>query len=262
MNPGILLIKKEFVQMVRDLRIVWLPIVFIFLGCTQPIVTYYLPTILEALGGGQGITIDPSAISREGGEVLAGTLGSQFDQLGIIILVVALMGIIQSDKSNGMLAFILTRPVSISSYLLGKVVSNYLIVVLSVTIGFFVSYLYVNSLFTTVPVSHMLIALLLYLLWVLFLVAFTMMISAMFRNQGIIALISIIFLSCCRIIVNFLPAIDFINPASLSKHAMEVLATGTLNTSVVSTIFVEVIWILVIFSLTNFWISLKKVDYD
>ncbi|KGR74219.1 ABC transporter permease subunit [Ureibacillus sinduriensis] len=262
MNAGILLIKKEFVQMARDLRMVWLPIVFILLGCTQPIITYYLPTILEALGGGQGITIDSSAISQEGGEVLASTLGSQFDQLGIIILVVALMGIIQSDKSNGMLAFILTRPVSISSYLFGKVVSNYIVVVLSVTIGFFVSYLYVNSLFTMVPFSHFLIALLLYLLWVLFLVAFTLMISAIFRSQGIIALISIIFLTGCRIIVNFIPAIDVINPASLSKHASEVLATGTFNTSVIIIVFVEFIWILVLFSITNYWISLKKIDYD
>jgi ABC-2 type transport system permease protein len=64
MNNFIVLIKKEFVQMVREYKVIWLPIVFIFLGLTQPIVTYYLPSILEALGGGQGITIDPSMTAQ------------------------------------------------------------------------------------------------------------------------------------------------------------------------------------------------------
>lgn len=51
--------------MLRDFKIIWLPIVFIFLGATQPIVTHYLPSILGALGGGQGITIDPSMTSQK-----------------------------------------------------------------------------------------------------------------------------------------------------------------------------------------------------
>ncbi|MDN4493764.1 ABC transporter permease [Ureibacillus aquaedulcis] len=262
MNAGILLMKKEFVQMARDLKVIWLPMVFILLGCTQPIVTYYLPNILDTLGGGQGITIDSTLISQEGGEVLASTFGSQFDQLGLIILVIALMGIIQSDKSSGMLAFILTRPVSVISYLSGKVASNYLLAAFSVTIGFLISYLYVNNLFTVVPLSHMLIALLLYLTWVLFVVSFTTMVSAVFRSQGMIALISIIFLLGCRIIISLIPNIDFINPASLSKYAMEVLISGTINTKVISIVFIEFIWIFILFSITNYWLTYRKGDHE
>lgn len=138
---------KEFVQMTRDFRMIWLPIAFMFLGATQPVVNYYLPSILEALGGGQGITIDPSLTAPEGGVVLASTLASQFDQLGIMIVVISMMGIIQTDKANGMLAFILTRPVGITSYIVGKIISHFLLAVFSVTIGYFTSYLYVNFLF-------------------------------------------------------------------------------------------------------------------
>ena len=43
MNNLVVLMKKEYVQMLRDFKVIWLPIVFIFLGATQPIVTYYLP---------------------------------------------------------------------------------------------------------------------------------------------------------------------------------------------------------------------------
>jgi ABC-2 type transport system permease protein len=81
MNHIIVLTKKEFVQMIREFKVVWLPIVFVLLGLTQPVVTYYLPSILKALGGSQGITIDPSLTPQTGGEILASTLGSQLINL-------------------------------------------------------------------------------------------------------------------------------------------------------------------------------------
>lgn len=87
--------------MIRDFKIIWLPIVFILLGLTQPIMMYYLPLILTTLGGVDGITIDPAMTKLDGREVLASTLNSQFDQLGIIILVVAVMGVIQAEKASG-----------------------------------------------------------------------------------------------------------------------------------------------------------------
>ncbi|MBK5444822.1 ABC transporter permease [Peribacillus butanolivorans] len=262
MNNFTVLAKKEFVQMVREFKVIWLPLVFIFLGLTQPVVSYYLPSILKALGGGQGITIDPSMAAQKGGEVLASTLGSQFDQLGVMIIIVSMMGVVQSDKANGMLAFILTRPVTVVSYISGKVISNYLFVACSVVLGYLVSYLYVILLFTRVDFVDLLVALLFYLMWILFIVSFTTMISTIFNSQGIIALISIVFLLGCRIVVGLSPVIDNVNPASMSKHAMEVLILGTVNTdviwSVISTIVLSALTILV----TNIWISKKKFNNE
>ncbi|CAM5717035.1 ABC transporter permease OS=Lysinibacillus sphaericus OX=1421 GN=LS41612_15015 PE=4 SV=1 [Lysinibacillus sphaericus] len=111
MTSLFILTRKEYVQMFREFKILWLPLVFMFLGATQPVVTYYLPSILTVLGGNQGITIDPAMMQQDGAQVMAATLGSQFDQLGIMVIAIAIMGIIQSDKANGMLDFILTRPV-------------------------------------------------------------------------------------------------------------------------------------------------------
>ena len=262
MNNLIVLTKKEFVQMVRDFKVIWLPIVFIFLGLTQPVVTYYLPSILEALGGGQGITIDPIMTAQKGGEVLASTLGSQFDQLGLIILAISMMGIIQTDKVNGMLAFILTRPVTVVSYIGGKMISNYLLAAFSVAIGYFASYLYVNYLFTNVPFSHMITGLLFYVVWVLFIVSFTTMISAIFHSQGIIALISLVFLIGCRIIVGLNPIIDQVNPASMSKHAMETLITGSVNSNAVGNVLLTLVGILLTLFVTNYWIGNKKFNHE
>jgi ABC-2 type transport system permease protein len=262
MNNLNVLIKKEYVQMLRDFKVIWLPIVFIFLGATQPVVTYYLPSILEALGGGQGIIIDPSMTALKGGEVLASTLGSQFDQLGLMILAISMMGIIQTDKANGMLAFILTRPVTVTSYIGGKMVSNYLMAAFSVTIGYITSYLYVNYLFTAVPFSHMITGLIFYLVWVLFIVSFTTMISSIFHSQGVIALISIVFLILCRIIVGLSPIMDQVNPASMSKHATETLITGFVNSKALDNVLLTLVWILLTLFVTNYWIANKKFNHE
>ncbi|KOP77371.1 hypothetical protein AMS61_24890 [Bacillus sp. FJAT-21351] len=262
MKNLIVLIKKEYVQMLRDFKVIWLPIVFIFLGAAQPVLTHYLPAILKALGGSQGITIDPSMTAQKGGEVLASTLGSQFDQLGLMILAISMMGIIQTDKANGMLAFILTRPVTVPSYIGGKMVSNYLMAAFSVTIGYFTSYLYVNYLFTAVPFSQMITGLIFYLVWILFIVSFTIMTSAIFHSQGIIALISIVFLIGCRIIVGLNPIVDQLNPASMSKHAMETLITGLVNSNAVGNLLLTCVWILLTLFITNYWIANKKFNHE
>ncbi|MEK4534374.1 ABC transporter permease subunit [Peribacillus sp. FSL K6-1552] len=262
MNNFTVLAKKEFVQMVREFKVIWLPLVFIFLGLTQPVVSYYLPSILKALGGGQGITIDPSMAAQKGGEVLASTLGSQFDQLGVMIIIVSMMGVVQSDKANGMLAFILTRPVTVVSYISGKVISNYLFVACSVVLGYLVSYLYVILLFTRVDFVDLLVALLFYLMWILFIVSFTTMISTIFNSQGIIALISIVFLLGCRIVVGLSPVIDNVNPASMSKHAMEVLILGTVNTDVIWSVILTIVLSALTILVTNIWISKKKFNNE
>ncbi|GIP45418.1 membrane protein [Paenibacillus sp. J45TS6] len=258
MKPFIVLINKEFVQMIRDYKIIWLPIAFILLGITQPIVTFYLPSIIGSLGSGKGITIDPSMTLQQGGEVLASTLGSQFDQLGIIILAISMMGMIQADKANGMLAFILTRPVSVVSYLSGKIISHYLLAVVSITIGYFASYLYVSYLFTDVPFLHLCIALFYYLVWVLFIVTFIAVVSTIGNSQSIIGLISIVFLIGCRIMVGFSPLTEFVNSASMSKHAMEVLITGSINLKAIAATIGALCWIVLMIYVMHYWIVSKR----
>lgn len=262
MSSFFILMNKEYAQMTRDFKVIWLPIVFIFLGMTQPVLTYYLPTILETLGGGQGITIDPTMIQKEGGQVLATTLGSQFDQLGIMIIVISMMGMIQADKASGMLAFILTRPVTTLSYIAGKIVSNYLSVIISVVVGYFVSYLYVNYLFTGVPFTYVMVALLIYSIWVLFMVSFMLMISTIFNGQGVIALIGIVFLLICRVIIGLHPTLDLLNPAGMSQHAMSLLFTGSIDSGLLGNILISSIWILLTLFVAHFWIGQKKFQQD
>lgn len=262
MTSFYILTKKEYVQMFREFKLIWLPLVFMFLGATQPVVTYYLPSILAALGGNQGITIDPAMTQQDGAQVMAATLGSQFDQLGIMVIVIALMGIIQSDKANGMLDFILTRPVTVGSYIGGKLFSNFLFVAFSVTFGYFVSFVYAHFLFSHMPLLDMIFAIIFYLLWVLFIIAFTTMVSTIFNGQGVIALISIVSLLVLKILSGLHPIMDLLNPAGMSQQAMLVLITGSVDSYLYGNMLITFIWIALMVMVSHYWISGKKYHKD
>jgi len=250
--------KKELTQMTKEFKIVWLPIVFILLGLTQPIVMYYMPVILQSMGGVEGIMIDPTMAKPEGREVLASTLNSQFDQLGIIILVVALMSMIQGEKANGMMAFILTRPVPILSYLNSKIVIHYLVAVICITLGYAVSYGYSAYLFTVVPFKEALWALAFYCVWLLFVITFVAMMSTFFKSPAVIALISIVVLLVCRFIAGLHPFIDAVNPASNSLSAANILMTGNLEVGDGIHIIVTLLLVLLMITTMHGFIAKKK----
>jgi len=258
MSAFIALSKKEVQQMAREFKILWLPIVFILLGLTQPIMMYYLPVILQSAGGIEGIIIDPTMAKPVGQEVLASTLNSQFDQLGIIILVVATMSIIQGEKANGMMGFILTRPVSISSYLNSKIIIHYILAVICIALGYAVSYGYSAYLFTTVPMTQALWAFAFYCVWLLFIITFVAMISTFFNSPAFIALISIVILLVCRFIAGLHPFIDAVNPASNSLSAANILMTGNLEARYGIHIIVTLLLVLLMITTMHGFIAKKK----
>ncbi|MDY0407538.1 hypothetical protein [Paracerasibacillus soli] len=47
----LILLQKEMVENWRNFKWIWVPLVFILLAIMDPISTYYLPQILEAVGG-------------------------------------------------------------------------------------------------------------------------------------------------------------------------------------------------------------------
>ncbi|QTD40078.1 ABC transporter permease [Sporosarcina sp. Te-1] len=258
MNTFSVLAKKELSQTIREFKIIWLPLVFMLLGATQPIMMYYLPSILNGLGGMDGITIDPSVAQVSGAEVMASTIDAQFNQLGTIILVVSLMGVIQSEKANGMLSFILTRPVSTLSFVWSKVFSQFVFLTFCLSLGFLTSYGYATFLFSTVPWSEFLLSMLFYFVWLLFIVSFVVMVSTICNGQGIIALIGIVFLFFCAVTAGLHPILALLSPAGMSLQAISLLSTGTIDPNVGWSFFITILWIGFTVGVTYFWIAKKK----
>src|SRR5690606_14270934 len=88
----------------------------------QPITSYYLPEIIKAAGElPEGAVFDIPVPTPQ--EVIVQTLG-QYSQIGILILVLAFMGIVAAEKNSGVSDIILVKPVSFAIYITAKWVSS------------------------------------------------------------------------------------------------------------------------------------------
>ncbi|WP_241433475.1 ABC transporter permease subunit [Listeria floridensis] len=163
------LLGKEWLESKRTLKIIWLPIVFIILGLTQPLLVKYMPEILKAVGGIE----NPDALIQLMGQqtpesILGQTLASQYDQMGIIIFAIAAMGAISADRSSEMLAFIMTRPVRMASYIGSKWISEFVAAFSVLTAGYIFSAYYTFLLFGKFNIWHASLAFGIYFVWFAF----------------------------------------------------------------------------------------------
>ena len=101
MRNFLILFKKEMKESVRSGKWVWLPIVLMVIGLSQPLTTYYMPQILEMAGNlPEGAVIEIPKPSGE--EVLIGTM-SQYGTIGTLLFVLAMMGVISQERQTGSL---------------------------------------------------------------------------------------------------------------------------------------------------------------
>lgn len=221
----LILFKKELLDARRSYKLLWLPIVFIILGLTQPLTTYFLPNILQALGGlPDGIEFNLPEFT--GQEVLASTLSEQFDQLGLLIVIIAMMNSVISDKSSGMLSFILTRQTTLTEYLVSKWLAQSAIIITSVILGFVAAAYYSVFLFNGFSGADALISLVIYLVWCLFIFTVTMTFSAIFNKPAAAAALSFILLIFLKLLTVLKAEVQIFNPASLSNQAAQMLMEG------------------------------------
>lgn len=191
MTNFLTLTRTELAEAAKEFKFVWLTLVFVILGLTQPLITKYMDVILENVGGADGITIDPNRPVPSSAEVLLTTISGQFNQIGLIVLIIGFMGLIASDRNSGMQDFILTRPVSLSSYLLSKLMGHWVISMFSISIGAAVSYVYTVFLFGSFSFANFFLFLLLYSLWILFVVSLAILISTFVKSPILIAVTTI-----------------------------------------------------------------------
>jgi len=50
LSKWLVLYKKEWLEIIRSYKLIWVPLVFILLGAMQPVTTYFLPEILANAG--------------------------------------------------------------------------------------------------------------------------------------------------------------------------------------------------------------------
>lgn len=189
MKQWMVIFRKEMLESVRSWKLLWLPVVFMLIAGQQPITMYYMPQILDSLGNlPEGAIIQlPTPTAAE---VLAGSL-SQYNMLGVLIVVLSVMGIIAAERKSGVLSMIFVKPVSSTAYITAKWLHAMLLIWLSLFVGYLFSWYYTGILFAFVPFFDFLQSYYLYGLWLSLILTLTIFLNTFMKSPGGIAAVAL-----------------------------------------------------------------------
>jgi ABC-2 type transport system permease protein len=125
------LLRKEFLEQWRTLRLPVVAAVFLLVGLSSPLLARFTPEILKAVGGDQFTIILPTPTAADSIDQLAKNLG----QFGGLIAVLLAMGAVATEKERGTAALLLTKPVSRAAFLAAKLAVIGLTLAVSVAIA-------------------------------------------------------------------------------------------------------------------------------
>lgn len=219
-----LFFRKEMLEMTRNYKWIWVPLVFLLLGVMQPVTSYYMPEILKHGGNmPEGTVI--SIPTPTGGEVMAQTLG-QYSVIGVLVLVLSMMGMIASERQSGVALLIFAKPVSIVSYIMSKWCSAVTITIVSFLLGYAAAWYYTVQLIGPIQTTSAIEAGCVYLLWLCFVVSVTVLVSVVVSSAAGVAFVSIGFIALVSLISSLFSKVFVWSPTQLSGLAAEWLQHG------------------------------------
>ena len=180
-----ILMQKEWRENIRNYKIFWIPSIFILLGITEPVVSYFLPQILKSSGGlPEGAVFELPTPSPE--QILMAVM-EQFQTIGILVLVLAYMGTIAGERKSGTATLLYVRPLSFLFYFLSKWTMAAAISLASVWLGFLAGYYYTLLFFEKLEFSSLLQMMGSYSIWILLILTLVLAASAILPNSGLAA---------------------------------------------------------------------------
>jgi ABC-2 type transport system permease protein len=231
------LFKKEIMESARNFKWLWMPVVFILFGVTEPLTAYYLPDILQSLGDlPEGAVIEiPTPSSAE---VLMSTI-SQMNTLGVLVIVLAFMGIVSGERKSGAAAMILVKPVSYHAYIYSKWAAALLLIWASYILGLASTWYYINLLFENISPAAFFQSLAVYGLWLMFLLTMLLFFSSLVKASGAAAFSAIAVSIILSFLSGSLPEKMKWSPSGLSSYIPELVSgqgwTGDLTIGMVCT---------------------------
>lgn len=190
MRQWFILLNKEFLEMARNFKLIWVPIVFILLGAMDPLTTYYLPEIINSVGGlPEGAVFEiPEPTAQE---IFIMSLG-EYQTIGLLIIVLSFMGTIAGERKSGVAQLILVKPVSYIAYITSKWTAALILIVLSLFLGILTSWYYTGVLFEFIPFMRFMESFGLYSLWLVLVMSLVVLCSAAFAHPGAAAMVTLV----------------------------------------------------------------------
>ncbi|GIO27862.1 ABC transporter permease [Ornithinibacillus bavariensis] len=221
------LFQKELLENWRNKKWIWVPLVIILLSIMDPITNYFLPQIIESVGGmPDGTVFELPDFSPS--EVIMMSL-SQLSSLGVLVIVLLSMGTISGERKSGVSELILVKPVSYSNYITSKWLSLLLLVWLSLFLGLLMSWYYTNILYGTLSFVDFTKVFFFYGIWLTLVVSLSIFYNSIFKSSGLVAFFTILTIMIMSIITKIFHHVLDWSPNNLSIYIQEMLTAEKIN---------------------------------
>ncbi|PTL37725.1 ABC transporter permease [Alkalicoccus saliphilus] len=227
--------KKEWLEAFRNWKILWVPIVFMILGASQPLTVYYMDTILQTVGGlPEGTVFD---IPLPEAEEILPAVQSQFNQIGLLILVLAFMGSTAGERQHGTHLMILSKPVSEANFILSKAAQAYSLSFMAYAGGIAAAVYYTVILFGSLEPVHVLKGASIYAVWLAFVISLLFFFSSFIKGYGGAAFLTLITALLVSLSASFLPERLIYSPGTLSAQSSSLYLTGSSSAGFLGALF-------------------------
>lgn len=211
--------KLEWLRMIRTFRFLIIPGLFVVSGILGPVLARFLPDLIKEVGGGVEITL-PDPTPYEG---IVQYLGN-VEQLGLLGVAILAAMTVAFDAKREIAVFLRSRA-SVPSILTPRLVSIYLLAVVSVALGTAVAIAMTELLLGTPPISDVVIGAALYALYLAFVIAVVTAISSFIRSVLVTSIISVVALIISGILT-LIPGIGAWLPSELSGATIALMGGG------------------------------------
>lgn len=232
MNQFTALFIKEMREASRSFKLLWMPLVFVSLGISDPLANYYMDDIMASVGnlpdGFEIILPDFTAA-----DILLASTG-QFQMIGLAVVVGIFASMISRERQNGTAAFLYVRPLNFTAYFLSKYAAALVVVLLCVVLGYGASIYYTSVLYDRIDFVQASAMIGAYMIWMLFVVAFALCMSALFKS-AVAIFISLIVIVIGVLVDSIIGSFWTFSPFKLSNYAVDFVLLGQANEHFVMT---------------------------
>lgn len=251
------LLVKEWRESVRSFKILWIPLVFILLGISDPLLNYFMEDILQTVGNMPDGFMMSMPELQPADLLIAST--SQFQTIGLLVLITAYIGSVSRERQNGTATLLYVRPMSFATLFFSKWIVAGSIAIISAVAGYAGSMYYTALLYGTVDLSKFLAMLGTYCVWLLFVMALTVAMSAAFQTS-VAAAITIILIPVGLLIDTLIGSFWSVTPWKLTQYGTGLLTDSVLMKNYWFTLLV-VLLLMVLIVIIGIKMSKKNIRY-
>ncbi|MCA1058487.1 ABC transporter permease [Rossellomorea aquimaris] len=248
MKIGLVLFRKEILELIRNYKVIWIPAVFILFGLTEPLTAYYMPEILQSVGDlPEGTVI--SIPTPSSGEVFLSII-SQFSTFGVLVIVLGFMGTVAGERKSGNAVLVLVKPVSYTSYIYSKWAAALVLVWFSYSLGMLSGYYYIHLLFDGINVGLFFKGFIVYGLWLTFILTLVIFFSSLSQSPGLTAFYTIGSTMLITFLSGYMTKTLKWSPGQLVHYIHELILQSQWDEALTETIILTMILSLIILLIT------------